>query len=225
MLKGKSTPNMINSINLRPYCHNRNIEKRMTGEVNPQRLKQTSKYFLHYKHLNTFDHPYKIHKCLDSEPSTFLRVNRDIIFNKFDKHISATYDNDLHWFLIWPRAPRMAQMVPTFWSLHLFKLTRTMAPQAIPVSDGRYTYSSLLLMISWWVSYLNNCCPSDFHNGLGGDSNSGPILASGVYVSTTRKMAPPQATPTLYQMKYTSVQVSYLWFPGGYHIWQRAPLQ
>ena len=155
MLKGKSTPNMINSINLRPYCHNRNIEKRMTGEVNPQRLKQTSKYFLHYKHLNTFDHPYKIHKCLDSEPSTFLRVNRDIIFNKFDKHISATYDNDLHWCLIWPRAPRMAQMVPAFiqinsdngpsghssfrWKIHLFKsltydfLVGVISEQRLPV--------------------------------------------------------------------------------------------
>ena len=59
----------------------------MSEEVNPQRLKQTNKYFLHYKQLNTFDHPYQIHKYLDSEPSTFLLVNRNIIFNKFDKHI------------------------------------------------------------------------------------------------------------------------------------------
>ena len=59
----------------------------MIGEVNPQRRKQTNKYFLHHKQLNTFDHPYYIHKCLDSEPSTFLLVNRDIIFDKFDKHI------------------------------------------------------------------------------------------------------------------------------------------
>ena len=40
-----------------------------------------------YKQLNTFDHSYHIHKYLDSEPSTFLLVNRHIIFNKFDKHI------------------------------------------------------------------------------------------------------------------------------------------
>ena len=66
----------------------KNIEiLRMTGEVNPQTLKQTNKYFLRYKQLNTFDHPYYIHKCLDSEPSTFLLVNRYIIFDKFDKHI------------------------------------------------------------------------------------------------------------------------------------------
>ena len=49
--------------------------------------KETNKYFLHYKQLNTFDHPYHIQKCLDSEPSTFLLVNRYIIFNKFDEHI------------------------------------------------------------------------------------------------------------------------------------------
>ena len=59
----------------------------MPEEVNPQRFKQTNKYFLHYKQLNTFDHPYHIHKYLDSELSTFLLVNRYIIFNKFDKEI------------------------------------------------------------------------------------------------------------------------------------------
>ena len=35
----------------------------MTGEVKLQRLKQTNKYFLCYKHLNTFDHPYYMHQC------------------------------------------------------------------------------------------------------------------------------------------------------------------
>ena len=40
--------------------------------------------FLHYKQLNTFDHPYHIDKYLDSEPSTVLLVNRYVIFNKFD---------------------------------------------------------------------------------------------------------------------------------------------
>ena len=59
----------------------------MTEDVNPQRLKQANKYFLHHKQFNTFDHPYHIHKYLDSEPSTFLLVNRYIIFNKLDKHI------------------------------------------------------------------------------------------------------------------------------------------
>ena len=70
----------------------------MTEEVNRQRLKQTSKYFLHYKHLNTFDHPYHKHKYLDSEPSTFLLVDRYIIFNKFDKYIQ------LHMIMIYTGA-------------------------------------------------------------------------------------------------------------------------
>ena len=70
----------------------------MNEEVNPERLEQTSKYFLHYKQLNTFDHPYHIHKYLDSEPSTFLLVNRYIIFSKFDKHIQ------LHMIMIYTGA-------------------------------------------------------------------------------------------------------------------------
>ena len=77
----------------------------MPEEVSSQILKQINKYFLHYKQLNTIDHPYHIHKYLDNEPSTFLLVNRYIIFNKFDKHIQLhNYDNDLHWCLTWPRA-------------------------------------------------------------------------------------------------------------------------
>ena len=67
------------------------------GQVT-RRNKQTDKYFLHYKQLNTFDHPYHIHKYLDSEPSTFLLVNRYINFNKFDKHIQ------LHMIMIYTGA-------------------------------------------------------------------------------------------------------------------------
>ena len=78
------------------------------------------------------------------------------------------------------------------------------------VSDGIYIYSGFLLMVSWWVPYLPKGCRPDFNNGLVGDSNSGPVLAPGVYLSLTRIMAPPRATPILCQMKYTSVQVSYL---------------
>ena len=48
----------------------------MTGEVNPRRLEQRNSFFLHYKYLNIFDHPNDIHKSLDSEPSTFMLVNR-----------------------------------------------------------------------------------------------------------------------------------------------------
>ena len=58
-----------------------NIEiLQMTGKVNPQRLEQRNTYlFLHYKQLTIFDHPYYIHKSLDSEPSTFLLVNGYVI--------------------------------------------------------------------------------------------------------------------------------------------------
>ena len=45
------------------------------------------------------------------------------------------------------------------------------------VSDGIYTYSGLLLMVSWWVPYLPKGCRPDFNNGIVGDLNSGPALA------------------------------------------------
>ena len=89
----------------------------------------------------------------------------------------------------------------------------SVAPQAIPIlcqMEDPYIYSGLLLMVSWWVAYLPKACRPDFNNGLVGDSNSGLVLASGVYLSPTCIMAPSRATPILCQMKYTSVQVSYL---------------
>ena len=51
-----------------------------------------------------------------------------------------------------------------------------------------------------------------------------PFWTPGVYLSPTRIMALLWATPILCQMQYTSVQVSYLWFPACYHIWPRASL-
>ena len=56
-------------------------------------------------------------------------------------------------------------------------------------------------MVSWWVPYLPKGCRPDFNNGPGGDLNSGPILALGVYLSQTRIMGPPQAIPILCQME------------------------
>ena len=57
----------------------------MTGKVKPQRLKQQINIFFL---LQTTEYlPYYKHKCLDSEPSTFLLASRYIIFNKFDKDI------------------------------------------------------------------------------------------------------------------------------------------
>ena len=72
------------------------------------------------------------------------------------------------------------------------------------VSDGIYIYSGLLLMVSWWVPYLLKGCRPDVNNGLVGDSNSGPVLAPGVYLSPTRIIW-SSPTPILCQMKYTSV--------------------
>ena len=82
--------------------------------------------FLHHKQLNTFDHPYHIHKYVDSEPSTLLLVDRYIIFSKlFDKHIQ------LHMIMIYTGAlpgqgpqvrhnngPGVTRIVPTLRPQH-----------------------------------------------------------------------------------------------------------
>ena len=62
-------------------------------------------------------------------------------------------------------------MTPIMPTEHSLSLTRIMAPpQAI----------SILCQVSWQVPYLG--CRSDFNNGLRGDSNSGPILASLLFI-------------------------------------------
>ena len=45
------------------------------------------------------------------------------------------------------------------------------------------------------MPYLSKDRMSDVSNGPGGDSNSGPILAPGVYLNLTRIMALPCAIP------------------------------
>ena len=69
----------------------------MTGEVKHQILKQQINIFFL---LQTTEYlPYYKHKCLDSEPSTFLLARRYITFNKFDKdsilHRIMIYTGDL----------------------------------------------------------------------------------------------------------------------------------
>ena len=44
-------------------------------------------------------------------------------------------------------------------------------------------------MVFWWVPYLSKGRMSDVNNGPRHDSNSGPILALGVYSSPTRIVA------------------------------------
>ena len=88
-------------------------------------------------------------------------------------------------------------------------LTRIMAPpQAI----------SILCQVSWQVPFLG--CRSDFNNGLRGDSNSGPILASFSLFESNN--GPSLGHLNLVSDGATSVHVSYLWFPGRSHIWSRA---
>ena len=95
--------------------------------------------------------------------------------------------------------------------------TRIIAPpQAISILS--YICSCLPLMVSWQVPFAKGC-RLDFNNGLGGDSNSGPISPGG-YSNLTRIMAPPQAISM--SDGTTSVYVSYLWFLGRYHTWPRA---
>ena len=98
----------------------------------------------------------------------------------------------------------VTRTVPTFWSQRLFKFNANngLSPghHSNFGSDGRYTCLSLPLMV-WWVPYLNKGCRPDFNNGLGGDSDSGPVLASCCLFSLTGIRAPPRATPVLCQMK------------------------
>ena len=64
-------------------------------------------------------------------------------------------------------------------------------------------------MDSWRVLYLPKGFRPDFNNGPEGDSNSGPVLAPSVYLSSTRIMGPPQAMPILCQMKSTCMSPIY----------------
>ena len=79
------------------------------------------------------------------------------------------------------------------------------------VSDGVYICSGLLLMVSWWVPYPPKGCRPDFNNGPGGDSNSGRVFPPPWRLFESDSInSPLRATPILCEMKYTSVQVSYL---------------
>ena len=75
--------------------------------------------------------------------------------------------------------PGVTRIVLSFWPQHLFKLNSNNGPSpghSSLGSDGRYTCSSLQLMVCW-VSYLNKGLRPDSNNGLGSDSNNGPVLA------------------------------------------------
>ena len=102
-------------------------------------------------------------------------------------------------------------MTPVMPPEHSLSLTRMMAPpQAI----------SILCQVSWQVPYLG--CRSDFNNGLRGDSNSGPILASFCLFESDSNNGPSLDHLNLVSDRATYVHVSYLWLPGKGHIWSRA---
>ena len=70
----------------------------------------------------------------------------------------------------------------------------------------------------WWVPYLPKGCRPDFNNGLGGDSNSGPVLAPRrLFESDSNNGPSPGHSNLVSDEVYISVQVFYLWFPGGYN--------
>ena len=101
--------------------------------------------------------------------------------------------------------PGVTRKVPTFWPQHLFKLNSNNDPSpghSSLGSDGRYTCSGLLLMVSWWVPHLPKGCRPHFNNGPGGDSNSGPVFAPWRFFESDSNNG-PQATLILCQMKST----------------------
>ena len=96
-----------------------------------------------------------------------------IIF-KLVPYLAKSHRPDIH------NGPGVIQIVPTFCPQHLLKFNTNNGPSLGHSSlgpDGRYTCSSLPLMI-WWVPYLNKGCRPDFNNGPGDNSDSGPVLAS-----------------------------------------------
>ena len=66
-------------------------------------------------------------------------------------------------------------------------------------------------MVSWWVPYLYKGCMPDFNNGLGGDSNSGPILAHRRLFESDANNGPTLGHSNLVSDEvYIFVQFSYL---------------
>ena len=90
-----------------------------------------------------------MHKYLDTEPLTFLLVDRYIIFNKFVKHFQ------LQMIMIYTGAllakghspdinngPGVTRIVPTFWPQHLFKLNSNNGPSPGHSNVGLHLFRS-----------------------------------------------------------------------------------
>ena len=98
---------------------------------------------------------------------------------------------------------------------------RIMAPpKAIPVlCQMEYTFVYVLYLWFPGGCHLPRDCRSDFNNGLRGDSNSGPVLPPPrrLFEPDSNNGPSPGHSNLVSDKVYISVQVSYLWFPGGYN--------
>ena len=66
-------------------------------------------------------------------------------------------------------------------------------------------------MVSWWAPYLPKGCRPDFNNGLGDDSNSGPVLHPRRLFESDSNNGPSLGHSNLVSDEvYKSVQLSYL---------------
>ena len=108
------------------------------------------------------------------------------------------------------------ELCPRFGPSIYSNWTRTMVPpQAIPIL-GKMEDTPVQVSYLWIPGECQGCRP-DFNNGLGDDSNSGPVLAPSVYLSSTRIMAPPQAIPILCQIKSVQSALSDLLTTSATH--------
>ena len=85
-------------------------------------------------------------------------------------------------------------------------------PQAIPIF-GKMEDMSVQVSHLWSAGGCNIW--PDFNHGLGYNSNSGHILALGVYSSPTQIMAPLQVIPMLVEWKILLFRSYYLWSLDG----------
>ena len=80
----------------------------------------------------------------------------------------------------------VTQIVAPYWPPSVYlSSTQIMTPlQAIPIlCQIEYTSVHVLIpVVSWWVPYLSKGYRPDFNNGLGGDSNSGPVLPPPAFI-------------------------------------------
>ena len=119
----------------------------------------------------------------------------------------------------------VTRIVVPFWPPGVYlSLSRIMAPpRAIPILCQMKIYicSGRLLTVSWWLPYLVKGPTPDFNSGPGNDSYIGCIFALQHLFKSNLNNSPSPSHSSLASV-YTSVQVSYLRFPGGCHIFPRA---